>query len=78
MEDEFSQVRERLVPQGTSPVVRLFLESSYFDETFVKDCINEMERQALYQIILGEFTPLQKLGAQVLLNSAYINLKKEK
>lgn len=71
---DFINIMERtLVPQGTLPLVRLFLkDSSYFSEEFIKSCIQEIERLPMNMALGEKITPLQKLGMYVLLDSAYI------
>jgi len=75
MANDIQQMESMLKPQGTEPVVRLFLKgSSYFDEQFVNDCIKEIKRFPI-KLALGEkLSPLQKLGMMVLADSAYIDI----
>lgn len=73
------QMREVLHPHGTAPIVRLFLRSSaYFDQAFVTDCINELEKVATAAHVFGEtLTPLQQLALHVLKDSAFIDMPKK-
>jgi len=72
-------LREALVPKGTAPVVRLFLNDmggNYFNEDFVQQCINDFETKIfLASTGLYEITALEKLAIHVLLDSAYIDKK---
>jgi hypothetical protein len=64
-----SRMRSTLVARGTKPVVRLNLQTAYFDEKFVAACISRVE----LMIAMDEPTdPLQKLGLYLLLDSAGI------
>lgn len=71
--DVINELKSALVPQGTLPVVRLFLNSSsYFNKPYIDECIQDLEK-AIFNISLGEpLTALQKLAINVLLDSAYI------
>ena len=70
------QIKSSLRPQGTEPLVRLFLNSSaYFQKEFVDECINDLEK-AIINVNLGEpMTSLQKLAVHVLMDFAYIERK---
>lgn len=72
----FQQMREVLQPKGTAPLVRLFLgDAAYFDEAFVRECIDDLERTGISAHALGEpLTPLQKLAMNVLTESALITI----
>lgn len=62
-----------LVPGGELPIIRLFLkDSSYFNEDFVKQCINEVEKISMMSVLGEQVSPLQLLAIQVLKDSAYI------
>lgn len=74
---ETEQMRETLRAKGTSPLVRLFLNSpSYFNENFVIKCIDELELKCrLYESGTSEFSELEKLAIHVLRDSAYLTKK---
>ena len=75
----FEQLEEVLQPKGLSPIVRLFLKeggANYFSYDFVKECIEDMKKKSfLVKADLHEFSPLEKLGIHVLLDSALIDKK---
>lgn len=74
-----TKLRSTLQPQGTAPLVRLFLsKDAYFDVEFVNACIDQVEKIHVGIVLEGEISTLEKLAIQVLLDSAYINLKGEK
>ena len=75
MANDIQQMELMLKPQGTEPVVKLFLKgSSYFDEKFVNECIEEMKRIPIITAMGEKLSPLQKLGIFVLTDSAYIDI----
>lgn len=74
--DVIKKLRETLVPQGSLPVVHLFLnKASYFNEKDVQDCINELQTSIQLE---SQLSPLQRLATAVLLDSAYIDLGLDK
>lgn len=75
MANDIQQMECMLKPQGSKPVVRLFLKgSSYFDEKFVNACIKELKRLPIITAMGENISPLQKLGMIVLADSAYIDI----
>jgi hypothetical protein len=75
--DIIKTLRERLVPLGTKPLVRLHLKSATFVNTeLIDDAINELERLPLELMLEGgEPTALQKIAIMVLKDSAYLEDK---
>jgi hypothetical protein len=72
-----SQLRERLQPRGTAPLVRLELKgAAFFQHDFVKECVSTLStRLALARAGLDEpLNPLETLAVHVLLDSAHIKL----
>lgn len=70
-----AQMREALRPQGTAPVVRLFLrDNTYYDEAYVKEILADLATKLtlIHAGLEDKLSPLEKLGVQVLLDSAYI------
>lgn len=66
MNSIIENMKNRLVPEGTLPVVRLSLDNaSYFDVDFVRSCIDELKSITLIKPI----SPLQKLALHVLMDS---------
>lgn len=52
-------------------VVRLQLKGPYFDAQFARKCVDELERRLLIAGVgLDTLTPLEKLAAYVLMDSA--------
>jgi len=68
-------LRANLVPRGTKPVVRLSLnDASYFDYGFITKCIDTIEKKApMVAAGLDEFSPLEILATQILIDSADIS-----
>lgn len=71
----FEQLRIALRPKGTSPIVRLFLrDNSYYKEPYVQECIDELEHKInLVSAGLHEFTNLERLSINVLMDSSYMS-----
>lgn len=72
--DLFGVMKQELVPQGTKPLVRLFLkESAYFDVEFVMSAVNLLQSR-VRMISAGVYTlnELEILASHVLIDSAYI------
>jgi len=67
------RLKKVLVPQGTEPLVRLFLNrATYVDKKYVESAIDEFERH----IFLGGTLPLsnlERIGIMVLCDSAYMD-----
>lgn len=59
-----------LVPQGTEPAVRLFLNSSYYDQSFIRECLKDVAMLSVRAGLGDEINSLEKLGLQVLLASS--------
>jgi len=68
-DSNLSTMYKNLTPQGKSPLVRLFLYSSYYNEDFVRECIDELARKVQLEESL---TALEKLAVSILRNSAGI------
>jgi|JI10StandDraft_1071094.scaffolds.fasta_scaffold1276100_2 hypothetical protein len=79
----FDRMRNVLQPRGTAEIVGLSMEgvgnTAYFSKAFVHSCIDLLEKKALLaQIGVEPLNDLEKLAAQLLMDSAYIDLTKEK
>lgn len=74
----FDRMRADLRPQGTAPLVRLFIrDSSYYDVGFVERAVERARsRASTVAAGLDEFNELEQLGMRVLLDSAYLELTK--
>lgn len=73
-QDIIAQMKAELAPQGTAPLVRLFLrEASYFKKEFVDACIKEMETLPARAAVDSKISALEKLAVRVLVDSAYLN-----
>ena len=66
------QLRLRLQPKGTRPLVRLQMKSAaYFEHSFVESAVDELERKVkLVGTGLHEMTPLETLAFHLLIVSA--------
>lgn len=74
--DIIEQLRNKLQPQGTSPVVGLRLENRFFNHNFIVSCIDELEKVTYRAVFLEEqVTPLEKLAYILLCDSASIKIK---
>ena len=73
------RLRATLRPRGTSPVVGLSLEHRMFSETFINQCIDELERIGTIRAALGD-TPncLERLAFALLCDSAGIPTENQK
>lgn len=72
------RMRNNLQPRGTAPVVQLRLSGyGMFDSEFVAKCIDELERIPARALVGDMPTNLEKLAYQLLLDSAFIDLKHE-
>jgi hypothetical protein len=77
MQEIIELMKSVLSPQGTEDFVRLFLKrSTYLDKSFVDRAIKEFEL-SLIRYHIEEPSALEKLGIMVLLDSSYIDLKKD-
>jgi hypothetical protein len=66
-------MREVLRRKGTSPLVRLDLNNHFFNETFVQQCVDELESKSrLSAAGLHTLTPLERLALHLLSDSAGI------
>jgi len=71
--DIIQTLKNRLVPHGTLPVVRLFLDNAtYFDNEFISACISEFERIPMQMALDQPISALQQLALHVLMDSAYL------
>ena len=77
MEEIIIEMRGVLVPKGTEPVVRLFMNSSYYDQSFISKCIRDVTRLSIREGLGDEINSLEKLGLHVLLASSYIELSRD-
>lgn len=75
MKNLIEELKSNLIPKGSEPVVKLFLNNnSYYNEKFVQKCISDLVAKSLIvRSELDDFTSLEKLAIQVLFDSAYIN-----
>lgn len=78
--DLFDVMKQELVPQGTKPLVRLFLKgSAYFDAEFVMTAVKLLQSR-VQMASAGVYTlnELEILASHVLIDSAYIpdNMRK--
>ncbi len=64
-------MRAALRRRGTSPVVRLQLNHAYFNEDYVQQCVDEVER-VIRRTPLEPASPLERLAIHLLLDSAGI------
>jgi hypothetical protein len=72
------RMRNNLQPQGTAPVVNLRLNGvAMFNKEFVDKCLDELERMPMRAAVGDGPTHLEQLAYQLLLDSAYIDLKQE-
>ena len=74
------RLRNALQPKGTAPIVilRPLGIGIEMHSDFVAECINELERIEI-RVAMGEkISNLEKLAFQLLLDSAYIDLKQER
>lgn len=73
--DLFAQLRAKLQPHGSEPLVRLFLkDAGYVDLAFVEQCINDAELLMTKGMLGQKPTALEKLGMQVLIDSAGLDI----
>jgi len=76
-QDDFTERMKRcLSPQGTAPVVRLFLDSAtYFKKDFVDECVDEIRKIDL-RVRMGDTpTPLELLAIHVLCDSSGVKIE---
>jgi hypothetical protein len=72
------RLRNALQPRGTAPVVSLRLNGvAMFNKEFVDLCLDELEKMPMRAAVGDGPTNLEKLAYQLLLDSAYIDLKQE-
>jgi hypothetical protein len=72
------RLRNNLQPRGTAPVVNLRLNGvAMFNKEFVDRCLDELERMPMRAAVGDGPTHLEQLAYQLLLDSAYIDLKQE-
>jgi len=79
----FDRMRGTLQPRGTADIVGLRMngvgDTAYFSKVFVHNCIELLEKKVLLaQAGIEPLNDLEKLAAQLLMDSAYIDLAKEK
>jgi hypothetical protein len=74
-EDIINRLKQYLKPQGTEPVVRLFLKrSTYINKKFVDKAIEELEKKLfLAGTDIEPVSNLEKIGMIVLYDSAYMD-----
>lgn len=81
MTDIIKRLRNNLQPKGTAPIVLLRPMNSCGIEMhadFVSKCIDELERMPMRAAMGDMPSNLEKLAYQLLLDSAYIDLKQER
>ena len=72
------RLRNNLQPQGTAPLVQLRLNGvAMFNKEFVDRCLDELERMPIRAAVGDGPTNLERLAYQLLMDSAYIDLKQE-
>ena len=72
------RLRNNLQPRGTAPLVQLRLNGvAMFNKEFVDLCLDELEKMPMRAAVGDGPTNLEKLAYQLLLDSAYIDLKHE-
>lgn len=73
------RLRNNLQPKGTAPIVSLHTNGAgiWMHSDFVNECINELERIEIRVAMGDKISNLEKLAYQLLLDSAYIDLKHE-
>lgn len=76
----FDRMRNNLRPRGSAPIVGIGFEGiggkSYLHEEFVHSCINTLEQKVMMATAgIEPLNPLEKLAAQLLMSSAYIEPK---
>lgn len=72
------RLRNNLQPQGTAPLVQLHFNGvTMYHADFVSKCIDEIERMEIRVALGDKISDLEKLAFQLLLDSAYIDLKGE-
>lgn len=74
------RLRNELQPKGTAPIVilRTLGVGIEMHADFVSKCIDELEQIELLSILGEQPSNLEKLAFQLLLDSAYIDLKAER
>lgn len=74
------RLRNNLQPRGTAPIVGLHTNGSgiWMDKEFVDKCIDEIEQMPMRAAVGDGPSNLEKLAYQLLLDSAYIDLKAER
>lgn len=74
------RLRNELQPKGTAPfvILRTLGVGIEMHADFVSKCIDELERIELLAIVGEQPSNLEKLAFQLLLDSAYIDLKAER
>jgi hypothetical protein len=76
--DIIKRLRDNLQPRGTAPVVKLRIAGhGMFNSDFVSKCIDDLENITLRAHVGDPPSNLEKLAYQLLLDSAYIDLKHE-
>jgi hypothetical protein len=73
-----TRLRNNLQPQGTAPLVQIRLRScAMFNKEFVDKCLDELERMPIRSAMGDGPNNLERLAYEVLMDSAYIDLKHE-
>jgi hypothetical protein len=80
MDDVLTRMRDQLTPEGGPSAVQLHLSGfGMYTRDFVVQCLDELERVAIRHQGLGIApTVLEKLAYDLLMGSAYIDLKHER
>lgn len=77
--DVIKLLRENLQPRGTADVVQLRISGyGMYNSDFIDQCIDDLEKIAIRAELGQPPSNLEKLAYQVLLDSAYIDLKYER
>ena len=73
------RLRNNLQPKGTAPIVGLSTRGAgiWMNKDFVDRCLDELERMPMRAAVGDGPTHLEQLAYQLLLDSAYIDLKQE-
>lgn len=67
----FDNLRETLVPLGSSNIVSLNIGTAFYEDEFVKKCIDDLQMKALtVHTGLDEFTTYEKLAFDLLCDAA--------
>lgn len=81
MRDVIDVLRQNLLPQGSSPIVRIgFFDKSstdaaYYNHDFIEKCLNTLEQRMIQASAgLEPLNPLEQLASQLLFASSYMSI----